>query len=85
MTQSFFIGSKKGTNVLTIEGVGLTPHEARSQAIQIGRAMYKIPDPIALNPAVAAERLRHKYAAERMSNLNHSTPFWRQREDTRYH
>jgi hypothetical protein len=74
----YMIGSKVNGSVHEVQGMGLTESEARSNAIQIGRALHHIADPIALPEHEAAVRTwRMVTAASRPATpktINGSSP-----------
>jgi hypothetical protein len=65
------VGSKTQADVvLTIEGCGLSPIDARRAAIQFARARHRISDPIPLTDHEAAIRMRQKFVAQFAPKMN---------------
>lgn len=89
MTMNVFVGSKMNGSVYHVEGNGMTEIDARRNAIQIGRAMHHIGDPIALSDHEAAVRMRQlfiaQYAPKMPLNMNgNEVSLSKRREDPRY-
>ena len=82
MTMKVLVGSMAQATVVEVDGSGLTPIEAKRNAVNIARGLHRIPDPIAIVDDHRSAKVYRAIAAQFAPKMpiERTTAFFRQPE-----